>query len=370
MLILSLEVENFRNLARLALSCAAGLNLILGANACGKTSLLEALYFVGRARSFRSRQARELIRYGEAAFHLVAAVGEGPQARRVMVGIQRSPQELTVRLDGRAADSLAELAAQTPLLLLDPNSHRLLEGGPEQRRRFMDWGLFHTEPAFWMTWKRYGAALRNRNAALKAQAPNRTLEAWDQELAAAAIPLSELRKAFCDALEGVLRPLISQTLGKVAVTLDYRSGWPQKGAQSLLTLLRASREQDRRLGYTQVGAQRADFTLKAGGGPVTERLSRGQRKLLVIALVLAQARLHQERRGSPCILLIDDLPAELDRWHREQVMRCLAGSGCQLFVTALERGLLDSSLWSDVQVIGLDNGGLAVHGPEAGIPAG
>lgn len=359
MLLLSLEIENFRNLARLALTCAEGLNLIVGANASGKTSLLEAVYFLGRGRSFRTRQARELIRHGESAFRLVAAVSESSQSRRVIVGVERNQQDLTIHIDGRPTDSLAELAGQTPLLLLDPNSHRLLEGGPEQRRRFMDWGLFHAEPGFWTIWKRYGAALRNRNAALKTQASNRALDAWDQELAATAAPLSELREAFCRALQGVLSPLARETLGEVAVEVDYRSGWPREAVSSVVEVLRAGREQDRRLGYTQIGAQRADFILKADGGPAMERLSRGQRKLLVIALVLAQARLYQERRGGSCILLIDDLPAELDQRHRRRVMRCLAGSGCQLFVTAIEPDLLDASLWRDARIIALENGALA-----------
>src|SRR5512144_2654127 len=155
MLIFSLEIDNFRNLQRLALSCSPGLNLIVGPNASGKTSLLEALYFLGRARSFRTRQVRELIRHGEAAFRLVATLGETPESRQIVVGLERNRQNLIIRIDGETADSVAQLARQTPVLLLTANSHRLLEEGPRQRRRFLDWGLFHTEAAFWPAWKRY-----------------------------------------------------------------------------------------------------------------------------------------------------------------------------------------------------------------------
>lgn len=360
MRLLSLEIDNFRNLQRLALPCSPGLNLITGPNASGKTSLLEALYFLGRARSFRTRQVRELIRHGESAFRLVAALGEGPDGRRVMVGIQRSVQELTIRIDGEAAGSLAQLVRQAPVLLLTANSHRLLEEGPRQRRRFLDWGLFHTEAAFWPAWKRYAAALRNRNAALRAHSPDRVLAAWDQELAAAAQPLNQLREAFCKALEGVLSGLIEETLGEVAPRLDYRPGWPQEA--ELLAALRQRREQDRRLGYTQWGPHRADFLIRLADRPVAEALSRGQQKVLIIALILAQARLYQARRDSACILLIDDLPAELDSLHRERVLRCLAGSTMQLFVTAIEPAALDLTLWPDARIVALDRGAVGAIG--------
>jgi DNA replication and repair protein RecF len=358
MLILSLEIDGFRNLQQLALRCSPGLNLIVGPNASGKTSLLEALYFLGRARSFRTRQWRELIRHGEPAFRMVAKVSEGKEDRQMVVGIQRSLQELTIHIDGTPASSLAQLAQQVPVLLLNPNSHRLLEDGPHQRRRFMDWGLFHTEPTFWTVWKRYAIALRNRNAVLRTHPSHRVLDAWDQELAAAAIPLAQLRQAFCKALECVLRPLITKTLGEVAPQLNYRPGWPQEGNQDLLELLHRQRDQDCRLGYTQLGPQRADFTITLADGSVAERLSRGQQKLLVITLILAQARLYQVNRGSPCILLIDDLPAELDRLHRERVMRCLAGMESQLFITAIESDLLDTALWPNAHLLLMSHGGV------------
>jgi DNA replication and repair protein RecF len=358
MQILSLEIINFRNLQQLTWSCSPGLNLIGGPNASGKTSLLEALYFLGRARSFRTRQARELIRHGETAFRLVATLSEGEAGQRVVVGVQCSSRELTLRIDGTPVHSLAQLARQVPVLLLNPNSHRLLEDGPHQRRRFMDWGLFHTDPAFWAAWKRYAAALRNRNAALRANSPNRAMDAWDQELVAAAVPLGQLRNTFCEALESVLRPLITETLGRVAPQVNYRPGWPQEGNQDLLELLRHKREQDRRLGYTQLGPQRADFKIRLEDGSGAEHLSRGQQKLLVIALILAQASLYRANRGSPCILLIDDLPAELDRIHRERVMHCLAGMESQLFVTAIESGLLDTVRWPGAQVLLLNQGGV------------
>ena len=225
MRVASLDIAGFRNLRQVSLNCAPGLNLLIGPNASGKTSLLEALYVLGRGRSFRTRQPRELIQTGATAFRIVATMRDG-ESRRFPVGIERNARELTARIGGAPTRSLAELARQAPVLLLNPDSHRLLEDGPKQRRRFMDWGLFHAEPGFLDAWRRYDIALRHRNAALRTQAVDRVVDAWDGELAAAAARLDPWRESFCKALGGVLRPLAEVTLGEVAVEVDYRRGWP------------------------------------------------------------------------------------------------------------------------------------------------
>ncbi len=359
MMVISLEIDNFRNLQKAKLSCSPGLNLILGENASGKTSLLEALYYLGRARSFRTRRPQELIYTGQNDFRIVAMMSESEGGRIVPVGIQHSAQSFSARIDGSPARSLAQLALQVPVLLLNPDSHRLLEGGPQQRRRFMDWGLFHRGDGFLTAWKRYGVALRNRNAALRSRLADRGIDAWDQELVLAAATLDPMRNTFCKALEEALAPLIEATLGRVALKVDYRRGWTQE--QDLLDLLRASRNQDKRYGHTRVGPHRADFVVKVDGRAASEHLSRGQQKLLVIALVLAQACLYRIHKDQPCILLVDDLPAELDNRHRDKVMACLAGLDLQLFITAIEEGLLDTSLWQAARVLRMDQGRVMVQ---------
>ena len=352
----TLDIVAFRNLRRISLSCAPGLNLLVGPNASGKTSLLEALYFLGRGRSFRTRQPRELIQIDAPAFR-VAAVMNGADGRRVPVGVERGPRDLVARIGGAPTRSLAQLARQVPVLLLNPDSHRLLEDGPQQRRRFMDWGLFHAEPGFLDAWRRYGAALRHRNAALRSGSADRVVDAWDGELAAAAAILDRLRETFCEALGSVLEPLAGATLGEMAVRVDYRRGWPlEPSGRDCDGWPRAGRDQDRQQGHTRLGPHRADFTVRVAGRSPAEGLSRGQQKLLVIALVLAQAELYRRHAGDACILLIDDLPAELDPGNRARVMRALAALDTQLFATAIEPGLLDAAAWREPRTFHLAAG--------------
>lgn len=354
MLVAALEVRHFRNLTQAVLRCSPGLNLIVGPNASGKTSLLEAVYFLGRARSFRTRQHQELIQWGADAFRMVATMQDTAGQRSVPIGLERSAEALTARIDGVPVRSLAQLATRAPVLLLNPDSHRLLADGPSQRRRFMNWGVFHAEQGFLDAWKRYENALRNRNAALRGPFDNRVVDAWDEELGSTAAVIDRFRGAFCQELKGALEPLIGELMGITGLDVRYHRGWSQQ--EELAALLRSGRDQDRRYGYTRSGPHRADFQITITGQPVAERFSRGQQKLLVIGLVLAQAQLYQRQRHSPGILLIDDLPAELDPANRARVMNCFAAVDAQFFITAIEEQSLDIAPWRNASVFTIDGG--------------
>lgn len=351
-----LEIADFRNLAALRLDCGPGLNLIGGDNAAGKTSLLEAIYLLGRARSFRTARPAELIRRGAAHLRLVARLERG--GRSETLGLQRDGAQFTARLGGAPVGSLAELARALPVLLLTPDSHRLLDDGPRPRRRFLDWGVFQRDAGFLAHWRRYQLALRQRNAALRQPAMLKSLPGWEAELAAAAAPLDVARAAFIAALAAAAQPELAALLDAPQVlALDYRRGWPT-GA-GLAGVLAEAREADRRAGHTRCGAHRADFAVKLGGRPPGEALSRGQHKLLVAALVLAQAALYREATGEPCVLLVDDLPAELDAAHRARFLARLAATGAQVFVTAIEPQTLAALLPADARLHRLTAGALA-----------
>lgn len=352
--IATLEIVQFRNLSRVRMECSPRLNLITGENASGKTSLLEAIYFLGRTRSFRTRHTTRLIQHQQRFFRVVASLGdEGRLSGRV--GVERHQRELVARVDGAPASNLAVLAQRVPVLLLTPDSHRLLEDGPRQRRRFMDWGCFHREVDFLDAWRRFRLALRHRNAALRDQRRGlREIVAWDRELANAGVTLDRFRQRFCGALEAILEPILTELLDIPGVGIVYQRGWNPE--QALEEILAEGLDQDRRQGFTRYGPHRASFQLRVGERSLEARLSRGQQKLLVIALILAQARLFTAQRGASCILLVDDLPAELDSVHRERVMRHLAGLDIQLFITAIEASALSLADWPDARRFRLNAG--------------
>lgn len=325
-------LSDFRCFEALEVSPGGGLNIFSGANGAGKTSLLEALFFLSRGRSFRAGDWKALCRRGATGFEIHAAVRAG--SRLVHAGLARSAEQQRTRLDGQPAASQAEITAVLPVLLIEPHSHLLIEGGPSLRRQFLDWGTFHVEQRGVADWRRYRRALRQRNALLRQGGPLRSLAGWDEELASAGMALDAGRRAFLASYIPVLQELLPKLLGETAVELRYRSGW--NDSLSLHEALQESAEGDRARGVTSAGPHRAELSIRWNGAPAHERVSRGQQKLLAAALLFAQAQLYGARRAQSCVLLIDDPVAELDASRLERLLEVVVGLSAQALLTCVD----------------------------------
>lgn len=330
----SLQVEQFRCLEKVGLSFDPHYNLFVGPNASGKTSLLEALFFLGRGRSFRTRRLARLIRSGQPEFTLVGRVAR--DGRETVLGVRGTRHATEIRVAGAAASSAAELAEHFPPQIIDPEVHKLLEEGPGRRRRFLDWGVFHVEPAFMGVWQRYHRALRQRNAALRRADAAQLVSAWQAELVAAGEQLAEMRAAYLGSLAGPLAEIGRMLLG-LEVTLVYHRGWSAEA--TLAEALAASWERDLRYGMTHAGPHRADVVARVEGMEAKERVSRGQQKLVAAALTLAQLRFQEDSGPGRSALLLDDPAAELDAANLERLLSAVRSLPVQLFVTSLRADL-------------------------------
>ncbi len=348
-MLLSLTIEGLRHIAPTTLMCSPTLNIISGANGSGKTSILEAIYFLARARSFRTSQIKNIMGYQSSYFRLTGEV-EDAQLRQHFIGMQRDHTQLTVRINGQTPSSQADLALLMPVLLITPESQRLITEGPQGRRRFLDWGLFHQHAnqhyaAFWGLWRRYQHALNQRNAALKQGAADAVLAPWEIELSTVGMVLNQLRSDFCQELQSVVQPIWHNLLQLETVEIQYRSGFQ---TEDFAAQLLKDRLLDRKFGYTRHGPHRGDFLIKYAGHAVAQALSRGQNKLAAAALILAQAQMYQKTREAPAILLVDDLTSELDLHHRTRFLHALSNTKSQLFISILEKTeLVDDKMWAD-----------------------
>jgi DNA replication and repair protein RecF len=326
-----LQVTDFRCLQSVDLPLDVDFTLISGPNASGKTSLLEAIYMLGRGRSFRTRRLDHLIRRAADRFIVFGEVDAGPS--RIPLGVEGSRDGVHARIAGVAAKSLAELALALPVQIIDPEVHKLIEDGPFRRRRFLDWGVFHVEPGFVDSWQRYQQILRQRNAALKSHKPRQTAAAWDKELLRYADALTLARQSYVEQLMGPAtrlgRSLMGQELG-----LRYRCGWAKE--RSLAEALEQSWPLDLERGTTQVGPHRAELVVEMNGLAAKDHISRGQQKLLAAALLIAQIKLFPADAPARPTLLLDDPAAELDQQHLGGLIAEVSGPGNQLIVTTLQ----------------------------------
>jgi DNA replication and repair protein RecF len=325
-----LQVTDFRCLHSAELELDPHFTLISGPNASGKTSLLEAMYVLGRGRSFRTRRLEHLIRHGVERFVVFGEVDTAH--RRVPMGVEGSRAGIRAQIDGDKPSSLAELALQLPVQIIDPEVHHLIEEGPSRRRRFLDWGVFHVEQSFVGHWQRYQQVLKQRNSALKAHQPRAIVSVWDSDLVRSGELLSAARARYVSALSPRAEAIGRNLLG-MELTLSYRSGWAKD--QSMAEALQQSWNHDQEAAATQIGPHRAELAIRLDGTAVKDRISRGQQKLLAAALLIAQLKLFPE--GSPVqpSLLLDDPAAELDDERLAGLIREVSSQSVQLIVTTL-----------------------------------
>lgn len=339
-----LTLHNFRNIDQLTIRPSPGVNVIYGENGAGKTSLLEAIHFLSLARGFTRSRSKHLTRMGSDQLTVFAELVAGDK-----LGIERNDAQRTIRLNGDSVTSAAELAEVLPVQVFSSDTFQLLEGAPQQRRAFMDWGVFHVEPSFLRDWQMFRQTLKHRNQMLRSGKIDLSLlAAFDQPLIQSAVAVDEARQRWLTRFMPVFTDTLKTLIDLDEISISYRRGWDKTKpfSQSLADM----KQRDIERGTTQSGPQRADLVVRYKGVPAHDALSRGQQKLLVAAMKLAQAKLFMLQTQHKCVFLIDDLPSELDVRHQAKVAQLLENLASQVFVTAIEK-LDQSPLWSNAEAI-------------------
>jgi DNA replication and repair protein RecF len=322
------SVANFRCIAAATLTFDANATGIVGANASGKTSLLEALYFLANGRSFRTPLKLELVKAGEKSARIVATHRDVSN-RSIVAGVEFDQQSRQLRFNGQPASAL-ELAQASPTQIIDPSIHRLLEEGSLRRRRLVDWGVFHVKPTFVDEWRRYQRSLVQRNAALRFDSSQ--LRPWTEALVEASVAVHTSRSTYITELAPLFRDMSLRLLGAPAELL-YRRGW--KEDVELGRALQDSRDRELRQRTTVVGPHRADLEIRWQSSLARKRVSRGQQKLLAAALILAQIQFRAATSTTPVCLLLDDPAAELDVDNLWRLLEAVAELPTQLVLTSL-----------------------------------
>ena len=328
-----LDIYNVRNIREQSIIPSPTFNFVYGKNASGKSALIEAIYLLGRAKSFRTSSIKSVIRFDQDNLIVSAQVLQD-RGSNIHLGIQMDGKEVEIRINQQTSQKRSDLAYGLPLQIIHPKSFELLDAGAQIRREFMDWGIFNQDPNFLPIWRNYKKALAQRNALLKT-GHSRQIHIWDKELVYYGTIVNEYRLDYIEKLKPVLNTAITRFLNLNSIEIRLISGWDL--TKQLGQLLIEDLDKDLRYGYTHSGPHRADFQLLAENKLAKDVVSRGQLKLLVISLKIAQVQLALQDRDSFGCILIDDFAAELDKNNRSKIIRFLGELNCQIFITATER---------------------------------
>ncbi len=343
------KVSDFRCIENADVSLSPNFNLVCGANASGKTSFLEALAYLGRGKSFRGAATNNLVRHGESEFVLFGETDNNGRAQKI--GVRNSREGLEVRVDGSSEGGAAALAEALPLQVIDPEVHNLVAGGPELRRRFLDWVAFHVEHDHLHAWRRFRRALKQRNAALKAKSAPAAIRSWNAEFVELAGVLDESRRRVLDIAADALVEYGAVLLG-TEIGFGYAQGWNRE--KTLEQALDEGLERDLQQGATQHGPHRADLKITYDERQARKLVSRGQQKLLASAMILAATETAQTALERPLLLLLDDPAAELDADSLGRLLSAVNGLGCQVVATSLTEGALEAP--ADTRVFHVEQG--------------
>ena len=356
-----LDITAVRNLRQVSLRDLQKTNVFYGVNGGGKTSLLESIYLLGMARSFRSAQIKPVIQH-EAASCTVYGELQRPDGGHSDIGVTRERGgAVQIKINGCHVSAVSALAEHLPMQVINARSFDLLTGSPLDRRRYLDWGVFHVEPHYQTLWQRLQKCIKQRNSLLRhGKISSAELRPWSEELGDAGEQLDARRQAYFSLLRPALAGLLEQLSPSLPeIELRYRRGWDSES--TLQQVLASTEKTDREQGYTHAGPQRADLRVLCEGRDAGSILSRGQQKLVVCALKLAQGQLLAQQRGRRCIYLVDDLPSELDREHSRKVCSVLRELDTQVFISSIEKeditaGWPDSGLNDSTAVFHVEHG--------------
>ena len=345
---------NLRCVAEVELEDLDNTVILSGRNGAGKTSVLEGIHLLGMGRSFRTRSTREVLRRGEDVLRVVGRLqSDAADVDATVVGLERRGTDHRIRVNGKDVQRMSDLARLLPLMVIRPESHELISGGSEERRRILDWAVFHVKHDYADAHARYRRALAQRNRALRDAASSREIAAWSQDLARAASAVEQDRRAFISAAKVRLESTIHTLVG-LAIGVQYRPGWDPE--TDFVSQLDARVAIDRQRGFTSVGPHRADLVFQETGRRARAVLSRGESKLLVLGALLSFVVEIQASTGVRPVILVDDLASELDAFSRERFFSALRELNSQAFITTVDAELIPSYVQQDATMFHVEQG--------------
>lgn len=345
MLLEKLTINHCRIIRHAELILSPSVNLICGDNGSGKSSILEAVSILSKGRSFRTSRIVDVIRNAEEA--LLIRADSSQDDDHFVIGIERSKQSTRIRVNQQDVNTQAALSRYLPVTIIDPNSIDLVTSSPSLRRAYIDWISFYLFPEFHKIWQNYQRILKQRNLCLRVPSYLSALPQWTDELIKSQVVIQQYRERAIAMLLPQLSELADQLLKSNQLSIKLTSGFAQTMSDLSLDAQREfyleRRESDIKSARTLSGAHRADLQIYFNEQLAQHSASRGQLKLIAIAMLLAQSRSIDPDKKHKGIVAIDDLAAELDGENKQRLLTCLRALDQQLLLTTTQAELIPLS---------------------------
>ena len=350
MRIRKLVLNGFRSYDRVEFAPEAGLNLLYGANAAGKTNVLEAVFLCALGRSHRTSRDSEMIGHGLSGGYVGIEIETGSGLRTIEIKLRvgddaKSPKDKKqIFIDRQRADKAGELMGVFNVVMFSPEDLALVKASPEVRRRFMDMELCQLHPAYYRKAAMYNAALRQRNALIKEAFTDpidpEVLDMWNVQLARTGAEIMRSRLEFMDEISTIASDMHRRlTGGREQLFTFYQPNVPFEGKEAeyaVYEALEAAREEDIRRGFTSRGPHRDDIGIKLGETDVKVYGSQGQQRTAALSLKLSELALMRQIVGESPVLLLDDVLSELDDDRQRALMESAFDCQCLLTATGVE----------------------------------
>ena len=314
MYVKSLDLLNFRNYEKLSLTLDPGINIFYGANAQGKTNILEAVYLAGTSKSHRGTRDRDMIRMGESEAHIRMHVDKNDSDYRIDMHLRKNKSK-GIAIGGVPIRRAGELFGIVNIVFFSPEDLNIIKNGPSERRRLIDRILCEIDRIYMSDLTQYGKCLNQRNRLLHDLYFNPSLESelpvWDEQLVNYGCRIIAKREEFVRMLENIASEIHTELTGeKEKLTLVYE---PNVTVEEFADKVARSRDADRKIKSTTVGPHRDDVCIKVNDMDLRLYGSQGQQRTTAISLKLSEIRIIEERIRNKPVLLLDDVLSELDR---------------------------------------------------------
>ena len=336
-----LQINGFRNINNCSLDLHQRINIITGSNGAGKTSLLEAIYFLSMGRSFKSQQLNRITSYDKGKFTIYSELIHDNKKQTLSIYKQQHGKGI-IKLNHSQEKNHFQLTKAMPILLFNPESIAILTSGAKSKRKIIDWGAFYNEQSFHKNWQLITRLTKQRNAALKQGYTYDMMFAWDKELSKISAEIDIQRKKYFNNLLPIINSFLLEIPEMPSITIRYNRGWDS--SKELSEVLSKSFNYDKKTGNSHFGAHRADLIITSNNIPIQDSLSRGQQKLLMAIIKLSQGILFEKEHLFPCIYLIDDITSEFDSSFLKIFINKILISKSQVFISTLSKDFIKQQI--------------------------